>query len=504
MSEDGQCPICCDEFNRSSRVRVPCEFGDCKYAACKTCVRQYLLTTTSEPHCMQCRKPWTQAYVTDSLNRTWVSGEYRRHHSKLLLERELSRMPDTMEAAELERRARETEKRKEAIMAQIVECRARERELLRKLRSECRDSDEHWSGEAATRREFTMACPVADCRGFLSSQYKCGICAKTVCKKCMVPLDRPDGLGHTCDPDVVASTEAIRKETRPCPGCGERIYKLSGCDQMWCPSCHTAFSWRTGKVDSGVVHNPEFYRWHRENEGSLLEREDDRGCCRDNAPPSYRTMLRSFRSPYALPSHISAMSDMAMCIHQFITHCTSVEHPRRTAQLRRAGDTQALRVKYLLNDIDKDELEAAISKNDRARKKCTDIVNVHELLTQEGSHILSQIARTASRLGRGMQSAATYTSRSAELDGFFEAICAALGKDVATFFRLVALCNDLFRRAGRTHGTMVPVITFDRYALNWELSRTKYSVRAPEECPHLFPPASLEQYIQAPSQVKTG
>ena len=40
---------------------------------------------------------------------------------------------------------------------------------------------------------------------------------------------------------------------------------MSGCDQMWCPKCQTAFSWRTGKIETGVIHNPHYFQWARQN-----------------------------------------------------------------------------------------------------------------------------------------------------------------------------------------------------------------------------------------------
>ena len=50
--------------------------------------------------------------------------------------------------------------------------------------------------------------------------------------------------------------------------CTAAIFKISGCDQMWCTQCHIAFSWKTGQKVTGVIHNPHFYQWQRNNGGA--------------------------------------------------------------------------------------------------------------------------------------------------------------------------------------------------------------------------------------------
>ena len=76
-------------------------------------------------------------------------------------------------------------------------------------------------------------------------------------------------LEHVCNEDDVKSAEMIKKETRNCPKCAVPIFKTEGCDQMWCTECHTAFSWRTGLVVTGVVHNPHFYAWQNSGADAL-------------------------------------------------------------------------------------------------------------------------------------------------------------------------------------------------------------------------------------------
>ena len=125
-----------------------------------------------------------------------------------------------------------------------------------------------------------MACPDEDCRGFLSSAYKCELCKLYTCSKCHEIIgDKKNNPDHVCNQDSVKSAELIKSETKPCPSCGTRIFKIDGCDQMWCTECHVAFSWRTGRRETGIVHNPHFYQWQRDaNNGQAPRVAGDNPC----------------------------------------------------------------------------------------------------------------------------------------------------------------------------------------------------------------------------------
>ena len=260
-----ECPLCCEIFNKSTRKEVKC--ATCQFSSCKSCARRYLLETTNDPHCMKCKKAWDQTFMITQLNRSYYLNEYREHRRTLLLERELSKMPETMQDAE-------NFKLKEKIQARNQEIHQRERILAQQIEElkEQRRAGEHTIGQIEhghfkpeKKKKFTMACPQEGCRGFLSTAYKCEICNLYTCSSCHeIVGEKRDNPDHVCDPNSVESATLIKKETKPCPSCHTRIFKIDGCDQMWCTECHAAFSWTRGTIETGVVHNPHFYNWQRE------------------------------------------------------------------------------------------------------------------------------------------------------------------------------------------------------------------------------------------------
>jgi hypothetical protein len=55
----------------------------------------------------------------------------------------------------------------------------------------------------AERRQFIKPCPADDCRGFLSSQWKCGTCNIWTCPDCHVIIGDSKDAPLTCDPNNV-------------------------------------------------------------------------------------------------------------------------------------------------------------------------------------------------------------------------------------------------------------------------------------------------------------
>jgi hypothetical protein len=117
-------------------------------------------------------------------------------------------------------------------------------------------------------KHYGMNCPTMDCVGKLAGDGTCGLCSRHYCHECM----KETSDGHECRQEDVETIRELRKNTRPCPKCNIPIYKIEGCDQMWCVQCHTTFSWKTGAIVHGVVHNPHFYDYRRQMMGDAVQR----------------------------------------------------------------------------------------------------------------------------------------------------------------------------------------------------------------------------------------
>jgi hypothetical protein len=107
-----------------------------------------------------------------------------------------------------------------------------------------------------------IKCPMLSCNGLLNDKMHCILCKSYACSSCheLKSLDEE----HKCNPDTVETVNMLKTDTKSCPKCQSSIYKIDGCDQMWCTQCHTAFSWKTGIVET-KIHNPHYYEWMRKN-----------------------------------------------------------------------------------------------------------------------------------------------------------------------------------------------------------------------------------------------
>ena len=281
------CAVCLEGFNKTTRARTNCPY--CSTSVCRTCIQTYIVNDINDvPRCINpdCGHGWEREFLDKECTRTFRLSTYKEHREKVLSDREKARLPITQEDAIAYKGAKDIYLKASeecvAISAQLI---ALKRELdaavIRRYLSR-RTVDSYGrlrmpatDGEpvardprpAAAQRvpptTFIKPCPAENCKGFLSSAWKCGLCALWSCPECHEVKGSEREAEHTCDPGKRASAQLIERESRGCPKCGTRICKIEGCDQMWCTMCNTGFNWRTGKLADGPVHNPHYFAWLR-------------------------------------------------------------------------------------------------------------------------------------------------------------------------------------------------------------------------------------------------
>lgn len=362
------CPVCCSTYTTTVRRPVTC--ASCAYAACTTCVKGFLLSTAAEPHCMNCRHVWNREFLDSHLTRSWREGELKRHRETVLFDREKSLLPTSQEAIISRHKSDTAEKVVKEAKAELKAMHLRKVELNGIIyRNEFFLKNGVWPGAAGAshaaaipeKRKFIAACPDPDCRGFLSTAYKCGVCAKQYCSKCR----EIDADEHTCDPELVATIKAIVADSRPCPNCGMAISRVSGCDQMFCTECNTAFSYSTGKVVTGVIHNPHYFERLAKLKATGATAVAGAGICEANGWPPYYTCFTG----HPIIRYIDPITTrMIGNFYQLGIHLQEVELPT----LPRPDvpiDNTDLRVQYLLKEIDEKQLRQKLQQRERKRER---------------------------------------------------------------------------------------------------------------------------------------
>ena len=374
-----ECSVCCERYNCTTHKKSSCVY--CHYSACRKCVQSYVTSTMQDAHCMNCKNLWNREFLSNTCTKNFINKEYKAHREKVLMEREKILMPETQEFVIRELKARKNEELIEKITNEIHVLYARRAILLEK--SNILRNTTIPVGEIETRRKFVRKCPITECRGFLSSQWKCGVCETQICNKC----NEPEVEGHECDPALVETMELLKKDTKGCPTCGTMITLIEGCHQMWCPSCHTAFDWATLRIDTGRIHNPHYYAFKLEN-GMQGRDHADIPC--GGVPDVYELCGALGISHRYLVERLPLehIDRKYVNIHRLIIHIERIELRYYYEIIEE--DNKDLRVAYMLNELSEADYRTKIQRREKSREKKRDIHNVLRMLIDTTGDILRQ------------------------------------------------------------------------------------------------------------------
>ena len=216
------CNICCDTYNKSTRGKICCAY--CEFAACRLCCETYILSETI-PKCMNppCAKEWSRKFIRENFTDVFINTKYKGHLESILFDQEKALLPATQILVEERIRKEKVRKQMGDLDLQIQDLYVQKRALERTLYT---NGEENAS---KTVSNYVRACPADECRGFLSSQWKCGICEQWTCPQCHELKGLERDCDHTCDPNNVETAKLLEKDTKPCPKCQTKIFKISGC-----------------------------------------------------------------------------------------------------------------------------------------------------------------------------------------------------------------------------------------------------------------------------------
>jgi len=296
------CQICTEDFNKSSNKIFEC--FSCKEICCTKCHKTYLENRTI-CDCMFCNENITIQNMIKFHTKTYIfsTGKYknkgfREWESEAYYKQEHAYFQQTQsiidadyEVEEMKKKVNELNNIYDTMMISIHQLNIEFRTVIQnnqkddmykvakeidKIKSESkkikidinkqkklitRFNLSRINNNSINKNEINKCCH-QDCDGFLNSKWICNKCNKSSCKDCREPKEE----NHTCDEEKIKNVKFALQTTQGCPKCGERIHRIYGCDQMYCPLCKIIFSYSTGKeLKNTTVHQPDAVRELRRN-----------------------------------------------------------------------------------------------------------------------------------------------------------------------------------------------------------------------------------------------
>jgi len=367
----------------------------------------------------------------------FMQTDYKIHMEKKLFDVEMSFMPSTQMDIE-----------KDVEIEELNKSIWRKHDQIRQLKEDIivdqiNIANMQNNREVVTeRRQFIRNCPAEECKGFLSTQWKCGLCNIHACKDCHCV--KTVGVDHVCDAAVVETVSMLAKDSKNCPQCSAAIFKIDGCDQMFCTQCHTSFSWNTLKIVTSGIHNPHYFEWLRNNStNGEIARVDGDDYCPQNLrnPWVIRDKLRSIRAD-------KKVVDMFWSVFRMVHHIDDIEL-RRFPTLQQTDLTlnMDIRKKYMKGLMEKSVFQTLVQQRDKKRRKCNDFCQIWTMFVNICTEHINQ-----------MNASETVTEKN-------------LTSLLKTIESLKDYSNTCSEAIGRRYGSVYPMINIEWQFVSVKLSK---------------------------------
>jgi hypothetical protein len=395
-----------------------------------------------------CYKEWSRKFLREHFTQTFLNQKYRPHLEDVLFDKEKALLPEAQLIIE-------DKIRKQHIRGEIVEV---DRQLAA-LYSKRNELEREFGKDRnkKERAEFVRQCPAEGCRGFLSTQWKCGICELWTCPECHELKGPVRDCDHTCDPNNVETARMLAKDSKPCPSCQSLIFKISGCNQMFCTQCHTAFCWSTGKINKQNIHNPHYFEWLQNNPNAAMvaghrtppqqrANPNEINCDAElshydwnfllnacNKHPMFSSLTltsnhhteRDFNNPCCFIYYFgSVIRNVIHLAHDFLRNFPVVDYIR---------NNEAMRVAYLEGMYNDADFKKEIQRRDKKNRKNVEIVQIVNFASTASKDIIVRVINHI---------------KEAPIDE------CELMPFVKEFEGLVLHCNELFKDVSYVYGTV--------------------------------------------------
>ena len=173
-----------------------------------SCIKTYFKSSESYPSCMSCHEKFSEEFLYDNFSKNYINKDIKELKQNLLFEQEKQLLPASQEIAKYAEHIENVEKSIEKDIQIINELNSKVLDLqseINKKKTLVQNFNRDYtiptneSSSSSSSKEvnvFIKQCPCNDCSGYLSTQWKCGMCNVRVCKDCLEIKDED----HVCNP----------------------------------------------------------------------------------------------------------------------------------------------------------------------------------------------------------------------------------------------------------------------------------------------------------------
>ena len=208
------------------------------------------------------------------------------------------------------------------------------------------------------------------------------------------------------------------------------------CDQMYCVSCQTPFSWTTLKiVTSGAIHNPHYYEMMK-RKGQLPRNPGDVPC--GGFPTRYQLVI--------FPRKIDPIiADYFYEFHRICEEVQHVSHHQFRAHVDNAT-THPINIQFLLGDFNEAKWGQKLAINEKKRKRDAEVQEVFAAFLMVAVNIVNTVQNYRDDIHESFRNLPAVAAEQILLD---------LHVEIRELFIII---NDAFKEISLSYSYTVPYI----------------------------------------------